>query len=61
MGAVLYVIEPDYLWGNISEMARRQDDELLNTLQDAFKYIENESFDQSIRIGYWLVAQAATF
>lgn len=46
---VHYVIEPDYLWGNISEMARRQDDELLNTLQDAFKYIENESFDEAFQ------------
>ena len=46
---VHYVIEPDYLWGNISEMARRQDDELLNTLQDAFKYIENESFDKAFQ------------
>jgi type I restriction enzyme M protein len=46
---VHYVIKPDYLWGNISEMARRQDDELLNTLQDAFKYIENESFDKAFQ------------
>ena len=28
---------------------RRQDDELLNTLQDAFKYIENESFDKAFQ------------
>ncbi|MGE0175201.1 MAG: type I restriction-modification system subunit M [Oligoflexales bacterium] len=39
-----YVIKPDYLWGNIAEMARRQDGELLGTLQDGFKFIENESF-----------------
>jgi len=39
-----YVIEPQYLWGNIADMARRQDDELLNTLQAGFKYIENHSF-----------------
>lgn len=39
-----YVIEPQYLWGNIAEMARTQDDELLHTLEAGFKYIENESF-----------------
>lgn len=41
---VHYVIEPQYLWGNIAEMARTQHGELLNTLQAGFKYIENESF-----------------
>ena len=39
-----YVIEPAFLWGNIAEMARTQDEELLHTLQKGFKYIENESF-----------------
>lgn len=38
-----------YLWGNIAEMARKQDGELLHTLQDAFKYIEEESFGQSFQ------------
>lgn len=41
---VHYVIEPQYLWNNISEMARMQDSELLHNLQNAFDYIENESF-----------------
>lgn len=41
---VHYVIEPPYLWGSIAERARTQDGELLNTLQKAFDYIENESF-----------------
>lgn len=41
---VHYVIQPDYLWGNIAEMARTKDDELLSTLQAGFKYIETESF-----------------
>jgi type I restriction enzyme M protein len=41
---VHYVIEPAYLWSNIAELARSQDDKLLNTLQRGFKYIENESF-----------------
>lgn len=44
---VHYVIEPPYLWSNIAEMARTQDDELLNTLQKGFKYIENESFEST--------------
>jgi type I restriction enzyme M protein len=39
-----YVIAPKYLWNNIAEMARTQHNELLQTLQDGFKYIENESF-----------------
>ncbi len=42
-----YVIRPNYLWANIAEMARTQDDELLSTLQSAFKYIENESFQST--------------
>ena len=42
---VHYVIEPPFLWGNIAEMARTQDGELLQTLQAAFSYIENESFE----------------
>lgn len=46
---VHYVIEPQYLWGNIAEMARTQDDELLHTLQKGFKYIEEESFASTFR------------
>ena len=41
---VHYVIQPQYLWGSIAEMARTQNGELLHTLQKAFDYIENESF-----------------
>src|ERR1051326_2334523 len=41
---VHYVIKPEHLWTNIAYMARTQNEELLNTLQTAFKYIENESF-----------------
>ena len=44
---VHYVIEPNHLWGNIAEMARTQDEDLLNTLQAGFKYIENESFEST--------------
>ena len=39
-----YVIQPKHLWANIANMARTQHGELLNTLQEGFKYIENESF-----------------
>lgn len=39
-----YVIRPEFLWSNIVELARLQKKELLDTLQNAFKYIENESF-----------------
>ncbi len=44
-----YVIKPDYLWGNIAELARTHDDELLHTLEDSFKYIENESFKSTFQ------------
>ncbi len=39
-----YVIQPEFLWGSITERARTQNDELLHTLQKGFDYIENESF-----------------
>ncbi len=44
---VNYVIEPKHLWANIAYMARTQDGDLLNTLQEGFKYIENKSFDST--------------
>ena len=46
---VHYVIQPDYLWSNITELARTQSNDLLSTLQNGFKYIENESFEVSFR------------
>lgn len=46
---VHYVIEPQYLWGNITEMARTQDAELLHTLQQGFDYIENQSFASTFK------------
>lgn len=39
-----YVIKPEYLWSSLSDMARRQDVNLLKTVHAAFKFIENESF-----------------
>lgn len=44
-----YVIEPQYLWDNIVELARTQSEDLLKTLQEGFKYIENESFESSFK------------
>ena len=46
---VHYVIKPDHLWNSITEMARTQSDELLKTLQQGFKFIENESFSSSFQ------------
>ena len=44
---VHYVIQPEFLWSNIAELARTQSTELLNTLQEGFKYIENRSFENA--------------
>ncbi|HLW31219.1 MAG TPA: type I restriction-modification system subunit M [Aequorivita sp.] len=46
---VHYVIKPQHLWSNISELARTQNGELLVTLETGFRYIENESFDNSFQ------------
>lgn len=46
---VHYVIQPDHLWGNIYELARTQDKDLLQTLEQGFRYIENESFDSAFQ------------
>ncbi len=44
-----YVIKPNYLWGNIAELARTHNKELLKTLEDGFNYIENESFQSTFQ------------
>jgi type I restriction enzyme M protein len=46
---VHYVIEPQYLWSNIAELARTQSGDLLTTLEKGFKYIENESFERTFQ------------
>ncbi|MDR1604625.1 MAG: type I restriction-modification system subunit M [Gracilibacteraceae bacterium] len=46
---VHFVIKPQYLWSNIYELARTQSRDLLRTLQDAFKFIEDKSFDSTFR------------
>lgn len=42
-----YIIRPQYLWRSIAELARTQDDNLLQPLETAFNHIENESFASS--------------
>lgn len=44
-----YVIKPQYLWNHIAHLAKTQSNELLRTLQDGFKYIENESFESTFQ------------
>ncbi|MCF6213213.1 MAG: type I restriction-modification system subunit M [Flavobacteriaceae bacterium] len=46
---VHYVVKPDFLWSSISELARTQHSDLLDTLQQGFKYIENESFESTFK------------
>lgn len=46
---VHYVVKPKYLWSNITELARTQDEELLKTLQKGFRYIEDDSFKSSFK------------
>jgi len=44
-----YVIKPDHLWTSIANMARIQNGDLLDTLQEGFKYIENQSFESTFQ------------
>lgn len=46
---VHYVIKPEHLWSNIAEMARTQNGELLITLEEGFRYIENDSFEHTFQ------------
>ena len=46
---VHYVIKPQYLWSNITELARTQNGDLLGTLEKGLRYIENESFESSFK------------
>lgn len=46
---VHYVIKPRHLWSNITELARTQNEELLETLEEGFRYIENESFESTFQ------------
>jgi len=44
---VHYVIKPEHLWGSIANLAKKQSADLLETLREGFKYIENESFQST--------------
>ena len=44
-----YVIKPEYLWTSIAEMARTQNDALLQTLHNGFKHIEETSFENKFQ------------
>lgn len=46
---VHYVIKPEHLWSNITELARTQNADLLITLEAGFRYIENESFESAFQ------------
>ena len=46
---VHYVIEPQHLWSSIYEMARTQHMDLLKTLEQGFKYIEEKSFESTFQ------------
>ncbi len=46
---VHYVIRPEHLWTAIAELAKTQSEALLRTLQEGFKYIENESFESTFQ------------
>ncbi len=48
-GKAHYIILPQYLWGSIAELARTHNQDLLDTLQKGFKYIENESFESTFQ------------
>lgn len=42
-----YVIKPEHLWTNVAHLAKTQSSDLLKTLQAAFKYIEEDSFEST--------------
>lgn len=44
-----YVIKPEYLWDKIVDLAKTDSTELLNTIEKGFKYIEEESFESSLK------------
>lgn len=44
-----YVLEPKYLWSNIAALARNDDDTLLDTVRQTFKFIEEHSFQNNFK------------
>lgn len=46
---VHYIVKPKHLWSSITEQARTQNIELLTTLEEGFRYIENLSFESAFQ------------
>lgn len=44
-----YIIKPEYLWDKIVVLAKKDNLDLLNTIEKGFKHIEEESFESSLR------------
>lgn len=44
-----YIIKPEYLWNNIVVLAKKDNPDLLNTIEKGFKHIEEESFESSLK------------
>lgn len=44
-----YIIKPEYLWDKIVVLAKKDSSDLLNTIEEGFKHIEEESFESSLR------------
>jgi type I restriction enzyme M protein len=44
-----YVIKPEYLWGHIVHLAKSQSGELLKTLNEGFRFIEEKSFESNFQ------------
>src|SRR5690606_31555811 len=46
---VHYVIKPEHLWNHIVHLAKSHDGELLKTLDEGFRFIEEKSFDSNFQ------------
>lgn len=44
-----YIIKPEYLWNKIVVLAKKDNSDLLNTIEKGFKHIEEESFESSLK------------
>lgn len=44
-----YVIKPDHLWNHIVHLAKSQSSELLKTLDEGFRFIEEKSFESNFQ------------
>ena len=44
-----YVVKPNFLWDNIVAMAKKDSDKLLLTIEEGFKFIEEKSFESSLK------------